>query len=150
MSPTKETALPTIRTAAAVLLLVTGAAACGDDGPSVERQAADQAQYCAAALAFGEAAAEAGVVVPPPDGAEVAPAGVQGLLDAMGARADQMVGWAPDDVRDDVDEVVSGLKGARGATAARLGAAPFRQAWERFAAHRGRVCATGGSTQGEG
>lgn len=142
-------ALSTIRTAAAVVLLAVGAVACGGDDPSVEEQMADQAGYCAASAALGEQAAAAGLALPVAEGTEVPAAAVQAVLDGMGPRLDDMADQAPEDVRDDAEAVVEALRDARTRPSA-LGTGPFRQAWERLAAHRAQVCEAGGSSQGDG
>jgi hypothetical protein len=138
-----------IRTALAVALLAAGGVACGGDGPSVEEEVADVAQYCATAVDLNQQAAAAGVVVPLPEGADLPASSVQAVLDGMGGRLDQMLEWAPDEIDEDAETVVEGLRGARTGTAA-LRAAPFVQAWERVAAHRAQACEGGGSSQGDG
>lgn len=145
----REEALATIRTAVAAALLAVGTVACGGDDPSVEEQMADQAGYCAASAALGEQAAAAKLALPVAEGTEAPAAAVQAVLDGMGARLDDVAEQAPGDVRDDAEAVVDALRDARTRPSA-LGAGPFRQAWERLAAHRAQVCEASGSSQGDG
>lgn len=138
---------PRAAVAVAALVLLAGAG-CGDDKEPVQQQVVDQAQFCGNAIAFRDAAATAGVVVPAPTGVPVAAA--RTLVDAMGERLDAMADQAPSEVRGDVEEIVESLQEAGDGESARLAAPAFEDAWRAVEAYRGQVCETSGSSEGDG